>query len=169
MNLFNEYFPRLAKSKLFLIYSCIVILLVIILVGFSGNLVSAYQKAEANKEQIATIESFLAKFSEQKKFLDSIEERPVTADELDEIQTELFKQIKRYKLNLVRFNSKDSSGKNSNNFREFSMAVSGDYVSVMEFLNDFHAKNALMTIKYLFLHQSQGKFNADIVYTVYVQ
>ncbi len=169
MGLFNEYFPRLAKSKQFLIYAGIVIVLVIVLVGFSGNLVMAYQKAEENQQKTATIEAFLAKFAEQKKFLEGIEERPVKAEELDDVQTELFKQIKRYHLNLVRFNAKDPSGKKSSNAREYAMAVSGDYVNVMEFLNDFHARNALMTIKYLGLSQSQGKFNADIVYLVYVQ
>ena len=168
MNAFNEYFSRVVKSKQFLIYGAIAIVLVIACAGFFGNLVLVYNQAEENRAKISTMESFLAKFSEQKKFLESIDERPVKLDELDDVQTELFKQIKMHKLNLVRFNAKDAS-KKANNTREFQMAVSGDYTNVMEFLDNFHAKNALMSIKYLSLNQSQGKFNAELVYTVYVQ
>ncbi len=170
MSVLKEYFPRLIKSKAFLIQTVLLAVLIVLLFTFSGSLFMSYQQAEANQQQINTIETFLAQFAEQKKFLESISERPVKLDELDSIQTEIFKQIKKYHLNLVRFNAKDAkSGKDTKNTKDFEMTISGDYANVMEFLNDFHAKNALMHIRYLNLRQQQGKFFADVVYTVYVR
>ncbi len=169
MDVLKEYFPRLTKSKSFLLQFSVLILLVLLIIYFSGSLFTAYDKAQANQEEINKIETFLAQFSEKKKFLESVSERPVMASELDEIQSTLFKQIKRYHLNLVRFAGKDHSGSDDKNAQNFNMTISGDYVSVMEFINDFHAKDALMHIRYLSLHQQQDKFIAELVYTVYVR
>lgn len=169
MDVFKEYFPRLAKSKSFLVQFVFFIVLVLILFTFTGTLFASYEQAQANQQQIDTIETFLAQFAEKKKFMESVSERPIKADELDGIQTELFKQIKMYHLNLVRFTGKDSKSKEHKNAKDFNMTVSGDYVNVMEFLNDFHAKNALMHIRYLNLHQQSGSFIAEVVYTVYVR
>ncbi len=169
MDVFKEYFPRLIKSKTFLLQLVVLIILVLILFTFTGTLFASYEQAEANKQQISTIETFLSQFSEKKKFMESVSERPIKAAELDGIQTEIFKQIKRYHLNLVRFSGKESKSKESKNAKDFNMTVSGDYVNVMEFLNDFHAKNALMHIRFLNLHQQGGVFSAEVVYTVYVR
>lgn len=169
MDLLKEYLPRLVKSKVFLIQTALLVILVIVLFTFSTNLIYAYQQAEQNQQEINNIESFLQKFSEQKKFLENIEERPVKAEELDDIQTELFKQIRRYKLNLVKFNARGATTKEKKQTREYEMTVQGDYIAVMEFLDDFHARNALINIRYLDLHQQQGKIMAEIVYSVYVQ
>lgn len=165
----NEYFPKLLKNKLFLIYTGVVIVLVVALVAFSGNLFMSYQQAEENRQKIQSMESFLLQFSEQKKFLENIEERPVKVSELDDVQTELFKQVKRYKLNLVKFSAKDPESKKEKSAQDFNLSISGDYTNVMEFLNDFHARNALMTIKFLNMHQNNGQINAEMVYSVYLQ
>ncbi len=168
MDTMKEYFPRLLKSRSFVIYGIIIIVMIIAIFAGSGNLIVAYQSAEQNRAKINEIETFLAKFSEQKRYLEDIEEKPIKASELDAVQTEIFKEIKDYNLNLIRFNATDNSGTKEKN-RDFNLSISGKYSSVMLFLKNFHAKNALMNIKMLELKPKKDEITADLTYTVYIK
>lgn len=163
-----QYLPSFWKEKDIIVYIVLVCVLFFSSFFASSKLVLAYQGAVEIGEQIASMQNFLKEWTEKTTILNRAEYRPVQAIQVDSVQTNLLLALQANQLELVGFKAMPST-KKEESFRTFEMEFTGPYEVTIHFLENFHAKDALISIQNLKMEPSKGKIKTTIQYKVYIK
>lgn len=163
----SRYLPFFTKSKDMLIYGIVSVLLLVITTMVTGKLIASYQTATDTKQQIGVMHTFLQEWSNKTNFLNNEAYRPIKIDFADNAQAVLLSNLKNNNLELAGFKSIPQNDKKSKN-KNYELTFEGDYTDTINYLNDFHAKDALINIQSLKMQQTKGKIVTTIQYRVYI-
>ncbi|WP_196606573.1 hypothetical protein [Pectinatus frisingensis] len=163
----NRYIPFFTKSKDMLIYGIVSVLLLVITAMITGKLIASYQTAVDTKQQISVMNTFLTEWSNKTNFLNNELYRPIKSNFADNVQSVLLSNLKNNNLELAGFKSMPQNDKKSKN-RSYELTFEGAYTDTLNYLNDFHAKDALINIQSLKMQQTKGKIVTTIQYRVYI-
>lgn len=164
----GKFLPKLMQSKDLLAYAVVAGLLILTVFFGLGKLVLAYQYSTDTKAQIESMESYLGDWKAKTDQLNHAQMRPVQANQVDNVQTDLMMHLQVYSLNLTKFAALNKDNKKEKD-KTFEMDFEGPYPAVMSFLENFHSKDALISIRSLEMEPSKDIIKASISYKVYVK
>lgn len=150
------------------LYAVLLLALVFSVSFGTSKLVLSYQTAQDTKQQIASMNNFLEEWTKKTALLNHAAYRPVKAEQVDNVQTNLLMALQVNQLDLTGFKSVPATGKNED-CRTFEMEFAGAYESTIHFLEDFHAKDALISIHSLKMESNKGKIKTSIQYKIYIK
>lgn len=163
-----QHFPGFWREKDMLLYIVGSVVGLVLVFFVSSNLLLSYQTAMETEEQIASMHSFLKEWTEKTTVLNNAEYRPVQVMQVDSVQTNLLLALQANQLELVGFKAVPSP-KKDDNYHAFEMEFTGPYEVTVHFLENFHAKDALISIHYLKMEPNKGKIKTTIQYRVYIK
>jgi len=147
----------------------VVLVILFILTFFGGSkLILSYNEAMETQQEIESMQNFLKEWTEKTSVLNNAEYRPVKASQVDSVQTNLLFALQANQLELVGFRAMPSTKKEESS-RSFELDFTGSYEITMHFLENFHAKDALISIQGLKMEQSKGKIKTSMQYKVYIK
>ena len=162
-----HYLPFLLKGKDMIVYAGVSILLVIGTFMATGSVIESYQSAQDIQQQVVQMQTFLTEWSNKTNFLNNESYRPVMEDQVDSVQSNLLLNLQANSLELTGFKSvKPTEAENKD--KNFEMVFKGSYENTMKYLNAFHAKDALISIRNLKMQPEKGAIVTTIQYKIYV-
>jgi len=162
-----QYLPNFWKEKDMIFYIVGLLLLVFIVSFGTSKLIMSYQVAQETEQQITVMQNFLKEWTEKTTLLNNAEYRPVKAAQVDNVQTNLLLALQANQLDLIEFKAVTSSKKEENS-RSFEIEFAGPYENTIHFLENFHAKDALLSIHNLKLEPNKGKIKTTMQYKIYI-
>lgn len=189
-----EYLFNFRKFFSVSLAGLICLVLVIVMVISSSFLYTSYTRAKDTEAKIAEIHSFLYDWQNKVDKLNSAELRPVSIKNLDDIQATLLFTLQNNHLKLNSFRAltpikhkkakpnnpdnesvdnssevqDDSSKDNLQNSKyDFEIVFEGEYEPVMQYINGFKSKNALINIQSVELKSNKGIITAHLRYRAY--
>jgi len=190
-----EYVFNFKKFVSVSIAAVICLILFVVMLGSTSFLYSSYTKSKETEKKIADMNSFLEDWQRKVDKLEGSEFRPVSAKDLDDIQATLLFNLQLNNLKLDSFrslspqktgpvkdnsavppaNGKEKDGKKQkqnkkelqNSRHDYEIEFEGDYSSVMKYINNFKAKNALINIQGVELKSKKGVIKAQVKYRAY--
>ena len=163
----------LKKNRDIAIIAVLTILLGFGTVTLAGKLVTDYQSAQKIKAQMADMRSELKDWETKSSFLNDQQFRPVPADKVDSVQADIMLALQGSQLKLTEYKAIASanSGKNKEGepFKAFNMSFTGTYENTITFLENFHARDALIQLIQVEMAPKSGAITTKIAYRIYTK
>lgn len=139
-----------------------IIVFMILIVCFS--LGAAYRKYMKVQDVYATMQ----KWQEQADYINSQYHRPVHAQQLDAVAADLLGTIPTQNMELISYHVLNrQSGKRE--YQSYLLSVRGSYSDTLSFLENFRAKDALITIASVKIYPVNDRIEAEVCYHVYLK
>ena len=135
----------------------------------SGQLVISYQDAQETEKKISSMKSSLQEWKEKEETVSRAPFRPVTSDMVDTVQSKIILSVQGHELQLVACRAMTVDKKNMSHMRAFELSTKGPYEKTVQFLQEFRADNALITMDSLEMKPDGANIEATVRYTVYVK
>lgn len=173
----------------------ITLLMVLLMLGSTNFLYSSYKESKDKEQKTKEMNEYLDGWQQKVARLNTSELRAVTVKDLDDIQATLLYNLQLNNLQLTSFRSlnpqkkgdkeqpqnkqqqSEAQEKKANEKKEkqklqdakhdYEIICEGQYGSVMKYISEFKAKNALINIQNLELDAKDDKIIAKIKYRVY--
>jgi hypothetical protein len=134
----------------------------------TSRLILSYQHAQEVQQQIMDMQNFLTEWTKKTTLLNQAPYRPVKIEQMDSVQADLLLSLQANQLDLVGFRAIAGTKKDTNS-KAFEMTFVGSYESTMQFLQNFHAKDALLSIYNLKMNMEKGKIKTVLQYKIYIK
>ncbi|MBP2629489.1 MAG: hypothetical protein H6Q70_117 [Firmicutes bacterium] len=168
LNNIVTYFPNFLKEKDMIFYAIILLTLLLTVSFGTSKLAISYQEAQETELQIATMQNFLNEWTEKTKIVNQATYRPVKAIQIDDVQTSILLALQANQLDVISFKAVTSSKKEENSHM-FEIEFAGSFESTIHLLNNFHAKDALLSIHNLKMEPNKGKIKTTMQYKIYAK
>ena len=144
--------------------------LVAVLFG-GANALSSYQEATRVQEEITNKEQFVETYNQKYALVQKESYHPVSEDQIDDVQSRLLFTARANNLELVSLkNMSLSEDAQKENGKVFEMFILGAWKDDVEFLQKFHSKDALLSIRYMrFDPDKDGKVKVTMEYKIYTK
>lgn len=162
-----EYLPNLLEHKDLLVCFAVLLVLIFVTLFATSHLLIATNERQTKEQQIVTMTNYLNQWKEKSARINSATMRPVDASQLDSVQTAVLFNIQSNQLSLSTL--REETGKNTQNGKSYEMEFEGAYPQVIQCLEHFQAKDALISIESLSMSQRQGKIQTKMTYKVYTK
>lgn len=163
----------LKKNRDIAVIAVLTILLGIAAVSLAGKCVADYRAADKVKLQMSDMKSALKDWETKSTFLNQQQFRPVPADKVDSVQSDIMLAMQNYQLKLndykviaAQAKSKDKEG---DTFKAFEIGFAGSYENTVNFIENFRARDALIRIVELEMSPQSGMITTKLVYRVYTK
>jgi len=134
----------------------------------TSQLILSYREASQIEAQKAEMHATIEKFQSHVDFLDQQKYRPIPKDKLGNVQTDLLYQAQAHSLNLLNMKALQPDSKNPNVYA-YALTLAGSYENIVDYLKNFHSRDALLNIIQLQLQPKDGLIDATITYRVYTK
>lgn len=159
----------LKKNKGLMLLSIVSILLALLIVLMAGKTTSAYQHAQEVQKKIADMKQEISDFEQKAKIVNESEQRPVTASQIDKVQSDLVLAVRASDLTLLDYKIVGGARGKNQNFQPFEMSIRGEYANVIRFLQNFRSKDALIRLAFVSLKPTNGLLEAKLVYRIFIK
>lgn len=142
-----------------------------LVLGVGSYTYTCYTKADAVAKENAKMMREIQEWKATKDLLDKQEYRPVEKAKIDsKVNSKLLHDLQKYKLTLTDFKDVSGEKKGKLDYNTYSLIFTGSYEETVKFFSDFHASNALLTIRRLKIDpQENNMLQAEIIYRAYVK
>lgn len=130
------------------------------------SLVSSYYGKLETEKKIAEMQSFLADWNKKNDQLNESGMRPVEANMVDKVQTDIIFRVHVFNINL---SSIKELKQQETNGRVYSMEFSGAYDNVMKFIHSLQDTDALVGLKHVVISAQDGGIKAKLTYKIYTK
>ena len=167
----------------------IAVLMLILMIFSSQYLISSYMSSKDTEARVESMKAFLADWQKKVERLDSSELRAVSPNDLDSIQASLIYNLQFNNLKLTAFRAvspaksagaaavsgeaadKDQQQKKKKKeagFRhDYEIEFEGNYASVMKYISEFKARNALINIQGIEFKSKKDGLSVRMKYRAY--
>lgn len=128
--------------------------------------ISSYYEKRETERQIETMQSFLSEWHEKNNKLNSEAMRPVKADQVDLVQTDIIFRLQALGVNI---NTIKELKQQENDGRVFSVEFSGQYEPVMKSVRSLQESDALVGLKHIVLQGKDGSISSKLTYKIYTK
>lgn len=163
-----DIFPTLMEHKRLVVHGMILLVLVFVVSTLTSHLVISYREKAEKEQQISVMQSFIADWQSKNDQLNNSSMRPVDAKKLDLVQTDIIFNLQANKVNLLSIKDDKQQDKEKNG-KVYTAEFTGSYADVMRSLQSFHAKDALIGIKYVKLGMKNGLVDTQLTYKIYTK
>lgn len=139
-------------------------------VTLSSQVYLAYNHQQEIQQQSNEMRTTIKKLSEEAEIINKMDYRPVEEKQVPNVQSDLMLALQSHQLKIGSLKEVSAGGKKSKH-KTFDLRVNGTYEQTMAFLQNFHARDALLSIFKLSMKPVSGKglIETDLVYRVYVK
>ena len=159
---------KLPEKKKENIRSALFLLLLISGLCVTAALFLSLGKLSALHRQADEIRETMTEWQEKAKFINGKAYRPVLAEQIDAGSSDIFHAVEAHNLELIAYQSLHHSQEETE-FQTFSLSVKGSYANSIAFLEDFRAKDALITIMSTTMYPLEENIQTDLRYRVYIK
>lgn len=159
---------KLPEKKKENIRSALFLLLLISVFCVTAALFLSLGKLSALHRQADEIRETMTEWQEQAEFINGKAYRPVLAEQIDAVSSDIFLAANVHHLELISYQSLHRSQEETA-FQTFSLSVKGSYTDSLAFLEDFRSKDALITIMSTKMYPVEGNIQIDLRYRVYIK
>lgn len=159
---------KLPEKKKENIRSALFLLLLISGLCVTAALFLSLGKLSALHRQADEIRETMTEWQEKAKFINGKVYRPVLAEQIDAVSSDIFHAVEVHHLELIAYQSLHHSPEETE-FQTFSLSVKGSYANSIAFLEDFRAKDALITIMSMTMYPLEENIQTDLRYRVYIK
>ena len=163
----TEYLPNLLEHRDVLICFGVLIVLIFITSFTTSHLIIAANEQKQTEEQIATMTSYLDQWKQKSERINGATMRPVKAEQIDDVQMAVLLNVQSHQLNLASM--KETGDKTEKDGKSYEMEFMGEYPQVIDCLEHFSAKDALIGIKSLSMAMKDGKIDVRLTYKIYTK
>lgn len=165
---FKENLRRFYKTAPVLLLPVLFLISAAFLTGATSvHLYQVYQNSRETMHTIASMKGTIQEWKIRSSYLNSQPYRPVTGEQVSSVQADLLTILKQKDITLLDY--RPANAASSTLYQTYDMMCSGSYDAITSFLEDFHARDALLNIQSLAIENQQGKTVAHIVYRVYTK
>lgn len=161
-----ELLPILREHKKLILQMAALLVLFIAVISLTSHLTLSYQEQAEKEHQIATMQNYLKDWQSKNDELNAATMRPVEANQVDQVQTDIMLRVQSTNCNLL---SMKDSPKTEQNGKVTTIEFSGSYENTMRCLQSFHAKDALIGIKSMKMEQKNGALDTTLTYKIYTK
>ena len=151
------------------IYSGLFLLLIISGVCATAALFLSLGRLSTLHRQTNEIRATMTEWQEKAVFINGQMYRPVLAAQIDSVSSDLFVAAETHHMELVSYQALQRSNHDDTAFQTFTLSVKGSYTDSIAFLENFHAKDALITIMSMKMYPVEGDIQTDLHYRVYIK
>jgi hypothetical protein len=174
MNRLKQILQGGKKLGLYFLFSGIMIFMAIYL---SGKLIATYNNAMLIENHVQEMNNYLADWKNKTSYLNSEKYRPIEPKQVDNVQSDLLLSLRINNLELKNLRvialtqpSQDEAKKPViNDGKAFEINFSGNYKESMNFLENVHSKDALVSILFVRMEAEHDKVNTNMIYKVYTK
>ena len=159
---------KLPEKKKENIRSALFLLLLISGLCVTAALFLSLGKLGTLHRQADEIRETMTEWQEKAKFINGKAYRPVLAEQIDAVSSDIFHAVETHHLELIAYQSLHHSQEETE-FQTFSLSVKGSYANSIAFLEDFRAKDALITIMSTTMYPLEENIQTDLRYRVYIK
>lgn len=149
----NDITNLCRTDKKIAIHVGVVALFAFVAIGGGVQLQKSYAKAEENKKQIENMTTVIDKYNKLATQVNAEDFRPVDDKQLDFIQTDILTKVQDNKLVLKQFDNKKD--KKATNYKNYTLTVQGDWSNIVNFLQNFNSRDALIGISNINMSHSK--------------
>lgn len=152
-----------------MLYLIVVILLLVVAIFAFGKCVLAAQTVSDTKKEIGIMQNFVTEYGAKAVQLNKAEYRPVLSEQVDSVQSNILLLLQANQVNLLSFKNIKDSNKNPNG-QIFEMDYEGSWSAIVQVIQGFHAKDALLSILNVkFVPEKDGKVKVTMQYKIYTK
>lgn len=163
----TEYLPNLLEHKDLLVSFAILIVLAFATSFTTSHLLLATHERQQTEDQMATMTSYLNTWRQKSEHINSATMRPIKTDQLDEVQMAILLNVQSHQLNLSSL--KETGDKTEKDGKSYEMEFMGEYPQVIDCIEHFNVKDALIGIKELAMEMQGGKMRVRMMYKIYTK
>jgi hypothetical protein len=169
LNKIKKFFFDFCQGKEMVLYLVSAFFLLIIAVFAFGKCLLAVQTISDTKAQIGTMQSYVAEYGAKAIQLNKEDYRPVLLEQVDSVQSDILLLLQANQVNLLSFKNIKESNKTPNG-QIFEIDCDGSWASLVQVIQNFHAKDALISILNVkFDPEKDGKVKAIVQYKIYTK
>ena len=158
--------PRFSNKLRLGIYVALLSIFIFVTSMLTTRVISSYYEKRETERQIETMQSFLSEWHEKNNRLNSEDMRPVTADQVDLVQTDIIFRLQALGVNI---NTIKELKQQETNGRVFSVEFSSQYEPVMKSVKSLQESEALVGLKHIVLQGKDGSISAKLTYKIYTK
>lgn len=159
----------LLKKQKSRIYSGLFLLLIISGFCVTAALFLSLGKLSTLHRQSDEIRATMSEWQEKAEFINGQRYRPVLAAQIESVSSDLFVAAETHHMELVSYQAMQRGSHDDMAFQTFALSVKGSYTDNIAFLENFHAKDALITIMSMKMYPVEGNIQTDLRYRVYIK
>ncbi|MFC2741962.1 MAG: hypothetical protein ACFN1I_00840 [Selenomonas artemidis] len=110
----------------------------------------------------------LSRWASNAAYINSQSYRPVLPEQVDAVSADIFNAVLAHRLGLVSFNTLPRRD-TSDSHITYVLSLRGAYADTLSFLEDFHSKDALITIMALHMKPDGDQILTELSYRVYTK
>ena len=148
------------------IYIILMIICIFTTSMLTTSLISSYYNKKEVEKQIVEMEHFLEDWNKKNNQLNESSMRPVDANIIDKVQTDILFRLQVFNLNLT---SVKELKQQENNGRVYVIELSGPYENVMKFIHSIQNTDALVGLKHLIISAKDGGIQIKLTYKIYTK
>lgn len=114
------------------------------------------------------INDTLNRWTSNAAYINNQSYRPVLPEQVDTVSADIFNAVLEHRLGLVSFNTLPRRD-TSDSYITYVLSLRGTYTDTLSFLEDFHSKDALITIMELRMMPDGDQILTELSYRVYVK
>lgn len=157
---------RLSNNIRLGIYVALLSIFIFVTSMLTTRVISSYYEKRETERQIETMQSFLSEWHEKNNKLNGEDMRPVKADQVDMVQTDVIFRLQALGVNI---NTIKELKQQETDGRVFSVEFSGQYEPVMKSVKSLQESDALVGLKHLVLQGRDGSISAKLTYKIYTK
>lgn len=140
-------------------------------VTLSSQVYLAYDHQTQVEQESMKMRDTIKKLSEEAESINKQEYRPVEEKQVPNVQSDLMLALQSHQLKLDDLHAISAGGSKKVKHKTFEMKFSGSYDQTIAFLQNFHARDSLISIFKLNMKPESGKgtISTDLVYRIYVK
>ena len=121
------------------------------------------------QQQAAEIRAAMTAWQEQAAFINKHIDRPVLPEQIEAVSSDILSAVQAHQLELISYQSLHRSDEEEASFQTSTLSVRGSYANSITFLEDFRAKDALVSIMSIRMYLVDGYVQTDLRYRIYTK
>lgn len=164
------FLTKLGANLSFLFLAAVMLVLTAGCIFLGSSVYDSYCEAQEKNAKTQEMEKYISEWLVKSEAVNKAEMHPVKKTDLDNVQTLLLMEIKKYNLNITGFQAVQNTGQKQADphVHDYEINIEGSYENVVSFLNNFHKNKILISIKNLKMEQHNGLIRADVKYRIYI-
>jgi len=162
-----HYLPDFWKGKDMILSILLLIFLSVVVLAGGGKFTLAYQTATEIRQQIIDMNTFLDEYNQKVIQVNQAVYRPVKAEQVDNVQSNILLALQQYKLDLIGF--KNVQTEKTEVGKVYELTFQGSWESTVHFIENFHVRDALISIKDMKMSEEKGIVKTVLQYKIYTK
>lgn len=155
-------------SRTTMLLVILTVLLFVAALSLGSKAAFSYRAAQDIRQQTQDMQNTITEWKKQSEFINHEKYRPVKLEQVDTVNSDILFKMQSNKLSITDYKAVSNTGKDTSS-RTFELTFSGEYKDAVQFLSDFHSRDALINLISMKISPQNGKIRGTIRYRIYTK